>query len=429
MEKIIFLIAILTTSFTFCQNTFPTNGNVGIGTTSPESGWKLDVAGIATIGGVSGNGRLYVSTEGTTNGYTTIQARNLTIATPLRFSSSVASFDSNVGIGGSSTYGKLQISYPAYATTNNMLALAVEDGTYNPRAVISHTSAIGVPSYVKFDSAYTSGWGPTNWSFASGNVGIGTTSPESGWKLDVAGIATIGGVSGNGRLYVSTEGTTNGYTTIQARNLTIATPLRFSSSVASFDSNVGIGGSSTYGKLQISYPIYATTNNMLALAVEDGTYNPRAVISHTSAMGVPSYVKFDSAYTSGWGATNWSFASGNVGIGTINPTSKLTVAGNISSREVKVTVDAGADFVFKKDYNLPSLSSLDTFIKENKHLPEMASAKEMQANGINLSEMNIKLLQKVEEMTLYMIEMKKDNEKLKINQAVLEKRLKIIENK
>jgi hypothetical protein len=100
-------------------------------------------------------------------------------------------------------------------------------------------------------------------------------------------------------------------------------------------------------------------------------------------------------------------SNGNLGIGTINPTSKLTVAGNINSREVKVTVDAGADFVFEKDYNLPTLSFLESYINKNKHLPEIASAKEMQANGINLSEMNIKLLQKIEEMTLYMIEQEK----------------------
>lgn len=99
--------------------------------------------------------------------------------------------------------------------------------------------------------------------------------------------------------------------------------------------------------------------------------------------------------------------NGNVGIGTTNPTSKLTVAGNIASREVKVTVDAGADFVFEKDYNLPSLESVDQFIKQNKHLPEIASAQQMQNEGINLSEMNIKLLQKIEEMTLYMIEQNK----------------------
>ncbi|WP_157495078.1 hypothetical protein [Flavobacterium sp. KJJ] len=111
--------------------------------------------------------------------------------------------------------------------------------------------------------------------------------------------------------------------------------------------------------------------------------------------------------------------NGYVGIGTANPTSLLTVSGNINSREVKVTVDAGADFVFENNYDLPSLNSVEKYITENKHLPEIASAHEMQKDGINLSEMNIKLLQKIEELTLYMIEMKKENEYLKINQKDL----------
>jgi len=124
--------------------------------------------------------------------------------------------------------------------------------------------------------------------------------------------------------------------------------------------------------------------------------------------------------------------NGNVGIGTPNTTSKLTVAGNIASREVKVSVDAGADFVFENNYNLPSLDSIDKFVKENKHLPEIASAKEMQREGISLSEMNIKLLQKIEEMTLHMIAQNKKINELEIKNKKfedIENRLETLESK
>ncbi len=97
-------------------------------------------------------------------------------------------------------------------------------------------------------------------------------------------------------------------------------------------------------------------------------------------------------------------SQGNVGVGTTNPTVKLTVADNIHSREVKVSVDAGADYTLKDNYNLKSLSEVAKFIKANYHLPEISSAEKMEKEGINLSEMNIKLLKKIEELTLYLIE-------------------------
>ena len=80
---------------------------------------------------------------------------------------------------------------------------------------------------------------------------------------------------------------------------------------------------------------------------------------------------------------------------------------------MKVTVNAGADFVFDNDYQLKSLQDVQDFITKNRHLPEIASAKEMEENGLELGKMDIKLLQKVEELTLYLIEQNKEIEALK----------------
>jgi hypothetical protein len=100
---------------------------------------------------------------------------------------------------------------------------------------------------------------------------------------------------------------------------------------------------------------------------------------------------------------------GNVGIGNTNPDAKLTVSGQVHAQEVKVTVNApGPDYVFEKDYSLPSLDQIKTYIEENKHLPEVPSAKEMEKNGVQLGEMNMLLLKKIEELTLYVLEQQKE---------------------
>ncbi|UTN05111.1 hypothetical protein L0669_04210 [Flavobacterium bizetiae] len=114
--------------------------------------------------------------------------------------------------------------------------------------------------------------------------------------------------------------------------------------------------------------------------------------------------------------------NGNVGIGISDPKNKLDVNGTIHSKEVKVDMDGWSDFVFKKEYNLPTLNEVEKHIAEKGHLENIPSEAEVLKNGINLGEMNVKLLQKIEELTLYMIEMKKENEELTLYTIEQEKK-------
>ncbi|MBT1695595.1 hypothetical protein KK083_01825 [Fulvivirgaceae bacterium PWU4] len=121
--------------------------------------------------------------------------------------------------------------------------------------------------------------------------------------------------------------------------------------------------------------------------------------------------------------------NGNVGIGTASPDAKLAVKGDIHTQEVKVDMDVpGPDYVFEKDYNLLPLSEVEAYINANKHLPEVPSAKEMEANGLNLKEMNLILLKKIEELTLHVIEIKKENEMLKKESEVIKNEIRKLNN-
>ena len=102
-------------------------------------------------------------------------------------------------------------------------------------------------------------------------------------------------------------------------------------------------------------------------------------------------------------------ANGNVGIGTTAPDEKLTVKGKIHTQEVRVDLlgPLVPDYVFANDYKLKSLDEVEAYTKKNSHLPEIPSAKEIEKNGLMLAEMNMSLLKKIEELTLYSIEQNK----------------------
>ena len=117
-------------------------------------------------------------------------------------------------------------------------------------------------------------------------------------------------------------------------------------------------------------------------------------------------------------------SSGNVGIGTIDPQSKLAVNGQIRAIEVKVLANINVpDYVFESDYQLRTLQETKEYIQENKHLPEIPSAAEINANGIALGDMNMRLLKKIEELTLYQIELMERLELVEATNKKMEKKL------
>ncbi|MCZ8216407.1 MAG: tail fiber protein [Cyclobacteriaceae bacterium] len=156
--------------------------------------------------------------------------------------------------------------------------------------------------------------------------------------------------------------------------------------------------------------LYSPTDGLLEWMTHNAAADHAFAVSHQGEKKV---------YLSSFG--NSYLIGGNVGIGTTNPTEKLTVNGTVYSKEVKVDVSAGTgpDYVFEPTYQLPSLTEIENYIKANNHLPEVPSAKEMETNGINLSEMNMLLLKKVEELTLHLIEQKKEiNELKRLNEKI-----------
>jgi hypothetical protein len=111
--------------------------------------------------------------------------------------------------------------------------------------------------------------------------------------------------------------------------------------------------------------------------------------------------------------------SGNVGIGTTSPQHTLHVAGTIGAEQVIVSA-TGADYVFDPGYRLAPLREVAAYVNANHHLPGIPSAEEMKRDGVSVGEMQTKLLTKVEELTLHMIELEKQNQDLKDRLAHVE---------
>ena len=200
----------------------------------------------------------------------------------------------------------------------------------------------------------------------NGNIGIGTTQPKE--KLEINGSLSFSKLYDKGGNFE--QGGTKIYQT-------------FSDDSGSAEANIQFfrNKSSRGGGTRSSSEIrFSTTNSTYYADSQQHKLSEKMIIK----------------------------GDGKVGIGTTTPDMKLTVKGNIHAEEVKIDLNVPApDYVFKSDYKLRSLEEVESFIKENSHLPEIPSAQEFAKNGVMQAAMDMNLLKKIEELTLYTIQQEK----------------------
>jgi hypothetical protein len=298
---------------------------------------------------------------------------------------------------------------------------------------------------------------------ASSNIGIGTTTPSQ--KLDVVGsiqqsavkssvikvdasgklVAAVAGtdyVAPGSAAFVQGTGTTNYLSKFSASG-TVA-----SSVVAEASSNIGIGTATPAQKLDVvgsiqqsavKSSVVKTDGAGKLVAATAGTdyvaagTNSVGTIAKFSATGtVANSAITEAAITNGSGVKVDSKSAGYLAVGDFGagtPMSipagyRLVVQDGIITEKVKVAIrnlTDWADYVFEPTYSLMPLSEVEKFVKENKHLPNVPSADEMVEKGVEVGKTSKMFMEKIEELTLYMIEMKKEIEALKAENAKLRK--------
>jgi hypothetical protein len=193
--------------------------------------------------------------------------------------------------------------------------------------------------------------------------------------------------------------------------------------ILNVNGNFGIGTVSPLERLHVAGAI-RSTSNAIDFSTSDGMnmdYYPDGIIGRLVAINSAGTAALG-LYTGNGSERMRITSGGNILIGKISQTNtayKLDINGNARANEVVVNT-TGADFVFKPTYSLPKLSAVKSYIELNHHLPEIPSAEQMQKDGMSVGGMNTKLLQKVEELTLYAIEQQKQIEQIKHKDAQLQ---------
>ncbi len=415
------------------ENKIEATGSVGIGTRNPESklvvldngigvtiGTGTNISGLGFNRSVNG-GKIY--NEGISAWQLTARDNLFSLERYISGQTSISPLNilknGNIGIGTKSPKSKLEVNGDISLARSKKIKF-LENVGGEDRAYIRSTNGEN-GDYNSLIFAIGNGR-ESMFLKPNGNLGIGTKSPESkfvvmdnnigvsiGTGSDISGLGFNRSVNG-GKIYNSNihawqftardeRFSLEGYNNTSGNSLLNVLK----------NGNIGIGTKNPKSKLEINGDISLVRSKKIKF-LENVGGEDRAYIRSTNGEN-GDYNSLIFAIGNGQ-ESMFLKPNGNLGIGTNKPDSKLTVAGNIHSREVKVTIDAGADFVFENNYNLPPLNEIEIYVKKHKHLPEIDSAKEMETNGLNLAEMNIKLLRKIEELTLYTIEQEKKITKL-----------------
>jgi hypothetical protein len=245
----------------------------------------------------------------------------------------------------------------------------------------------------------------------AGNTGIGTTAPV--YKLDVTGDINYTGKLLKNGVEVIGGGSGSIWTKDASNNISYTDGIV---QINTFPLAVGTDAPSEHPYRFVTF--YDNTMNASTKYVNFGKNNSMYNCGEISFTHISDNAENNRVSIGLYGSSSRLEVLGNgcVGIGTATPYAgaKLTVKGKIVASEILIKdISEIPDYVFKTDYKLMPLHEVEKFVNINRHLPEVPSEKEFKENGMNMAEMNAMLLKKVEELTLYMIEMKKEIEILK----------------
>lgn len=317
----------------------------------------------------------------------------------------------------------------------NTLVKTVSSDNWDSGAASVNVLPAGKPGWIKmiipdFESRGTFGFSEVNIDAAetsinyrfqfNGNDAFG--SYKWLWAYDIEGGISYQHYSYNTLDTLKLERDTNGYINYYHNNSLVYTSNLPNNSALIADVSLYSNASKIYGatcSFGLDDDWYPNANNILYTKgnVGIGLFNPTYKLDVEGTINALDVRINGSSITSSqhWvsNGSNIEFTTGSVGIGTSTiPTDySLVIDGKALMEEVKVQLSENwPDFVFESDYELSSLEEIENYITKNKHLQEIPSEAEVTENGINLGEMNAKLLQKIEELTLYVIELNKQNQ-------------------